>query len=197
MARAGLTREKVVSAAAQLADSAGFEAVNPTTLARQFDVKVASLYAHIENAHDLRTQVALLALDRIAGQAAEAIAGRSGKDALVALANVHRDFAGAHPGLFAASRYPLAPEVAAASGGVRLAQMMRAVLRSYALDEDDQTHAIRLLGSVFLGFTTLELAGSFSHSMPEAQHSWARTLEALDAVLQSWPMATPPGGSAA
>ena len=189
MARAGLTRDRVVTAGAQLADQAGFEAVSLTTLAKQFDVRVASLYAHIESVHDLKTQIALLALDRLAEQAAEAIAGRSSKDALIALGNVHRDFAGAHPGLFAASRYRLEPAVAATSGGVRLAQLMRAVLRGYALCDADQTHAIRLLGSVFLGFATLELAGSFSHSNPDAQISWERALDALDAVLLSWPMA--------
>ena len=192
MARAGLTRARVVTAGAQLADQAGFEAVSLTTLAKQLGIKVASLYAHIESAHDLKTQIALLALDQIADQATNSIAGRSGKDALVALANVHRDFAGAHPGLFAASRYGLDPAVAADSGGVRLAQMMRAVLRGYALSDADQTHAIRLLGSVFLGFTTLELAGSFSHSAPDAQVSWARALDALDAILRSWPTAAPP-----
>lgn len=188
MARAGLTRERVVRAGAALADQSGFETLSLTALASQFEVKVASLYAHIQSAHDLKTQIALLALASIADQAAEAVAGRSGKDALVALANVHRDFARAHPGLFAASRYPLEPALAASSGGVRLAQMMRAVLRGYALGDTDQTHAIRLLGSVFLGFATLELAGSFRHSSPDAEVSWLRSLEALDGVLASWPM---------
>ena len=46
--------------------------------------------------------------------------------------------------------------------------MTRAVLRGYDLTEPDQTHAVRLLGSVFHGFVTLELAGGFSHSAPDA-----------------------------
>ncbi|QNQ09099.1 TetR/AcrR family transcriptional regulator [Sphingomonas alpina] len=187
MVRAGLTTERLVLAGAALADEAGFDAVTPSTLAKRFDVKVASLYSHVAGAHDLKRRVALLALDELAGLAADAVAGRSGKGALVALANVHRDFARDHPGLFAATRFPLDSETAAASGGVRLAQMIRAVLRGYDLAEPEQTHAVRLLGSVFLGFVTLELGGSFSHSAPEPQESWGRTLDALDAVLRHWP----------
>ncbi len=53
-------------------------------MARRFGVKEASLYSHIKNAHDLKTQVALLALAELADEVAAAIAGRAGKDALVA-----------------------------------------------------------------------------------------------------------------
>jgi AcrR family transcriptional regulator len=187
MARAGLTTERLVRAGATLADEAGFDAVTPSALAKLFDVKVASLYSHVASAHDLKTRVALLALNELADLATDAVAGRSGKEALVALADIHRNFARTHPGLFAATRFSLDSETAATSGGVRLAGMIRAVLRGYDLAEPEQTHAVRLLGSVFLGFATLELGGSFSHSAPDPQDSWGRTLEALDAVLRHWP----------
>jgi AcrR family transcriptional regulator len=186
MARAGLTREKVVMAGAELADAIGFDGVTGTALAQRFGVKLASLYAHIKSAHDLKIGIALLALDRLASAAAQAVAGRAGKEALVALADVHRDFARAHPGLFAACRYPLEPAMAAGSGGFRLAQLMRAVLQGYRLAEPDETHAVRLLGSLFLGFSTLELSGSFSHSDPQAELSWRRALDGLDVMLRSW-----------
>jgi AcrR family transcriptional regulator len=187
MARVGLTTERLVRAGAKLADEAGFDAVTPSALAKLFDVKVASLYSHVASAHDLKRRIALLALDELATRAADATAGRAGREALIALADVHRDFAREHPGLFAASRFPLDDDSAATSGGVRLAQMFRAVLRGYELVEPDQTHAVRLLGSVFLGFVTLELGGGFSHSAPEAQASWRRTLDILDVSLRDWP----------
>ena len=53
MVRVGLTVERLVDAAATLADEAGFDAVTPTALAPIFDVKVASLYSHVANANDL------------------------------------------------------------------------------------------------------------------------------------------------
>ena len=80
------------------------------------------------------------------------MAGRAGKDALTAFANAYRDYARVHPGRYEAARYRLDPQTAAASAGVRHAQMTRAILRGYELAEPDQTHAVRMLGSVFHGY---------------------------------------------
>ncbi|MFG2881954.1 TetR/AcrR family transcriptional regulator [Streptomyces sp. NPDC048297] len=187
MVRVGLTTERLVRAGAELADEVGFDQVTVSALARQFDVKVASLYSHLKNSHDLRTRIALLALEELADLAAEALAGRAGKDALGAYANVYRDYAREHPGRYEAARFRLAPETAAASAGPRHAQMTRAILRGYDLDEPDQTHAVRLLGSVFHGYVSLEAAGGFSHSAPDSQESWTRILDSLDALLRNWP----------
>jgi AcrR family transcriptional regulator len=187
MARAGLTTERVVSAGAELADEIGFDQVTPSELARRFDVKVASLYSHVKNAHDLRTRIALLALGELADRAAAALAGRSGRDALVAFADVHRNYAREHPGRYAAAQLRLDPETAAASAGVRLAQLMRAILRGYDLAGPDQTHAVRLLGSFFHGFVALESGGGFDHSSPASTQSWTRLLDVLDSLLRDWP----------
>jgi len=187
MPRIGLTPDILVNAAAALADEAGFSALTLTALARHFDVKVASLYTHIANADDLNTRVALFALGKLADLADDAVAGRAGKDALIAVANVHRDFARRHPGLFEAARYRLVAPLPENNGGVRISRVTRAVLRGYALDDNACTDAMRLLGSVFLGYPMLELAGSFDHSQPDPQSSWLRSLDALDTVLRNWP----------
>ncbi|MFD8809870.1 TetR/AcrR family transcriptional regulator [Streptomyces sp. NPDC059597] len=187
MARAGLSTERLVRAGAELADEAGFDQVTVSALARRFDVKVASLYSHLRGNHDLRTRIALLALEELADRASEALAGRAGKDALTGFANAYRDYARAHPGRFAAASYRLDPEDAAASAGGRHARMTRAILRGYDLPEPEQTHAVRLLGSVFSGWVGLESAGAFDHSSPGSQESWDRSLDALDALLRNWP----------
>ncbi|MCH5677022.1 TetR/AcrR family transcriptional regulator [Streptomyces gilvus] len=187
MGRVGLTTERLVRAGAELADEAGFEQVTVSALARRFDVKVASLYSHVQSSQDLKTRIALFALEELADLAADALAGRSGKDALTAFADVYRDYGREHPGRSAAARLRLDPETAAASAGVRHAQLTRAVLRGYDLPEPEQTHAVRLLGSVFHGYVSLELAGGFSHSLPDSEETWARMLDALDALLRNWP----------
>ncbi|MEE1751386.1 TetR/AcrR family transcriptional regulator [Streptomyces sp. SP18CS02] len=187
MARAGLTTGRLVRAGAELADEVGFDQVTVSALARRFDVKVASLYSHVKSSHDLRTGIALLALEELADRGATALAGRAGKDALAALANVYRDYAQEHPGRYAATRLRLDPAAAAASAGGRHAQMMRAILLGYDLTEPDGTHAVRLLGSVFHGYVSLELAGGFSHSAPDSQESWTKILDALDTLLRTWP----------
>ena len=187
MARAGLTPERLTRAGAELADEAGFDQVTVSALARRFGVTAASLYSHLNNSRELRTRIALLALDELADRAADALAGRSGKAALIAFADVYRDYARAHPGRYAAAQLRLDPETAAASAGVRHAQMTRAILRGYDLPEPEQTHAVRMLGSVFHGYVSLELGGGFDHSSPGSQETWPRILDALDALLRNWP----------
>ncbi|MEU1470415.1 WHG domain-containing protein [Streptomyces sp. NPDC005761] len=187
MVRVGLTTERLVEAGAELADEVGFDQLTVSALARRFDVKVASLYSHLRNSHDLKTRIALLALEELADRGAASLAGRAGKDALSAFADVYRDYAREHPGRYAAAQYRLDPEAAAASAGGRHAQMTRAILRGYDLSEPDQTHAVRLLGSVFHGYVSLEMQGGFSHSAPDSQTSWSRIVDALDALLRNWP----------
>ena len=187
MVRVGLTRDRLVLAGAELADEVGFEQVTVSELARRFEVRVASVYSHVQGSADLRTGIALLALEEMADRAATALAGRSGRDALTAFATVYRDYARAHPGRYDAARFPLDAETAAASAGPRHAQMMRAILRGYDLTEPDETHAVRLLGSVFHGYVSLELAGGFSHSAPDPDASWTRIQDALDSLLRAWP----------
>ncbi|MFF3516684.1 TetR/AcrR family transcriptional regulator [Streptomyces sp. NPDC002573] len=162
MVRAGLTLERLTLAGAELDD--GFDQATVSALARRFDVEVASLYSHVKNSRELKTRTAPLALEELADRAADALAGRAGKDTLAAFADVYRDYAREHAGHYAAARLRLDPETAAASAGARHAQMARAILRGHDLTEPDQTHAVRMLGSVFHGYVSLELAGGFECS---------------------------------
>jgi AcrR family transcriptional regulator len=187
MARAGVTAERLTLAAAELADEVGVENVTVAALARHFGVKDASLYFHIKNARDLRVRIALLALAELADRVATALAGRAGKDALVAFANAYRDYARQHPGRYAAMQIDLDPATAMASAGPRHAEMTRAILRGYRLTEPDQTDAVRMMHSTFHGFVSLEKTGGFRHTPRPTDDSWTRTLDALDAVLSNWP----------
>lgn len=185
MARAGLTPERLTLAGAELADEVGFDQVTVSALARRFDVKVASLYSHLKNSQELKTRIALFALEELADRVSDAVAGRAGKDALAAFADAYRDYAREHPGRYAAARLRLDPETAAASTGGRHSQMTRAILRGYDLAEPDQTHAVRMLGGVFHGYVSLELAGGFDHSAPDARESWAWIVDSLDVLLRN------------
>ena len=186
MPRAGLTPARLTVAAADLADEQGLEAVTAAALARRFEVQAASLYSHVGGTADLHRRVSLLALEECADRLAAALAGRSGRDALSALGDTYRDYARQHPGRYAAMRVPLDPTTAAASAGPRHAALLGAVLRGYPLDDLHRTHAIRLLGSLVHGFTSLELAGGFDHSAPDAATSWTAILDAVDRLLHTW-----------
>ncbi|TQS26664.1 TetR/AcrR family transcriptional regulator [Microbispora sp. KK1-11] len=185
MVRAGLTTERLIRAGAELADEVGFDQVTISALARRFGVKVASLYSHLKSSQDLKTGIALFALEELADRVADALAGRAGKDALAAFADAYRGYAREHPGRYDAARLRLDPETAAASAGVRHAQMTRAILRGYDIAEPDQTHAVRMLGSVFHGYVSLEMSGGFSHTAVDPEESWSWIVDSLDTLLRN------------
>jgi AcrR family transcriptional regulator len=187
MPRVGMTADRLTQAAAELADEIGFDNVTVSALARHFGVKDASLYSHIKNAKDLRARVAALALTELADQVASAMAGRSGKDALVAFANSYRDYAKLHPGRYAAMQQDLDADGPAAAPARRHADLNRSILHAYPLTEDAQTDAIRLLGATIHGYITLELTGSFRHTPRPTDLSWQTALTALHTLLTNWP----------
>ncbi|GAA1992074.1 TetR/AcrR family transcriptional regulator [Catenulispora subtropica] len=188
MARAGLSAEVLTTTAADLADEIGFDRLTLGAVARRCGVKEPSLYSHVENAHALRVRVAGAALSDLADRIADAVAGRSGHDALSAFASAYRDYAAEHPGRFAAARMTtLPPESDAAAAARRHSDLTRALLRGYALGEPAETDAVRLIGAMVLGFVTLEAGGSYAHHPREAQASWAAAVDALDVALRNWP----------
>ncbi|MGW1375721.1 TetR/AcrR family transcriptional regulator [Streptomyces sp. NPDC002446] len=187
MVRAGLNAAKLTEAAAQMADEVGLENVTVSALARRVGVKDASLYSHVKNLRDLRVRIALLGGEEMTGRIAEAVAGRSGKEALVAFADAYRQYALEHPGRYAAGQMRLEPEEVADSVGLRRSiELTYGMLRAYGLTEPDLTDAGRLLRATFHGYIHLELSGGFGH--PRAvQDSWSRSLDALHVLLENWP----------
>lgn len=196
MARAGVTTDRLTAAAAAMADEVGIDKVTLSALARQFGVKDASLYSHVGSLRELRVRIALVAADEVAARIGGAVAGRAGKDALVAFANAYRDYALEHPGRYEASQMRFEPEEVADSEGFRRnVELTYGMLRAYGLTEPDLTDAGRLLRSTFHGYIHLELSGAFGHSR-EVRASWSRGLDALHVLLDTWPR-TPAAGTLA
>ncbi|MEW2071166.1 TetR-like C-terminal domain-containing protein [Streptomyces sp. NPDC007346] len=196
MVRAGLTTERVVAAAADLADSIGFDQVTLSALARGFGVKDASLYSHVRSVQDLRTRVALLAAGEFADRLGEAVAGRAGREALAAFADAYRKFALEHPGRYQATQLKIDPAAAQESSAFRrTVGTIYAMMRAYRLPEPDLTDAVRLLRSTLHGFSDLEADGAFQAAR-DVEASWERAVEALHIALEHWPSGPGPGGGA-
>ncbi|WP_329326113.1 TetR-like C-terminal domain-containing protein [Streptomyces luteogriseus] len=188
MPRAGLTPERLVAAAADLADEVGFEGVTLSALARRFGVKDASLYTHVRNLKDLRIRMALLAGGEMTDRIAEAVEGREGgRDTLAAFAAAYRAYALEHPGRYAATQIRIDQNLVADSPAMRrTADVTYGMLRAYGLEEPDLTDAVRLLRSAFHGYCALESTGAFG--APRAvQASWDRAIDALHVLLRNWP----------
>lgn len=189
-ARAGLTVDAVTGAAVELADAVGFEQVTVSELARRLGVQPASLYSHVRGTDDLRTRISVRALEELGDALALALAGRSGRDAVAGVVDAVRGYADAHPGRWAATQVRV-DFAQAAAAGTRVSALMRGALHGYGLAPDEEVHAVRLLGSTVNGFVRLQANGGFDHSTPDAETSWRRVTDALDAALRHWP--TPAG----
>jgi AcrR family transcriptional regulator len=190
VARAGVSVERLVVAAAELADEVGFEEVTLSALARRFGVKDASLYAHVRGLRELRTRLALFAGGEMIDEIADAVAGRAGREALAAFAGAYRDYALRHPGRYAAMQVRIDPDVVPDSPAMRrTAEITYGMLRAYGLAEPDLTDAVRLLRATFHGYCALEAAGGFADPR-DVRASWDKAVDALHVALENWPRET-------
>ncbi|MFE9702115.1 TetR/AcrR family transcriptional regulator [Streptomyces sp. NPDC005930] len=187
MPRAGLTTDRVVAAAADLADEDGFENVTVSALARRLGVKDASLYTHVRGLRDLRERMALLAGGELIEEIAAAVAGRAGREALTAFAGAYRSYALRHRGRYAATQIRIDQSLVAGSPALRrTAEITYGMLRAYGLAEPDLTDAVRLLRSTFHGYCALEASGGFG-APRDVQASWDKAVDALHVALENWP----------
>lgn len=176
--RPGLDAAAVLRAAAELADVEGFDALTLARLADALQIRTPSLYNHVAGLEGVRRGLAVLGVRELRDQMARAAIGKSGADALIAIAQAYRHFAKDHPGLYAASLRapgPDEPELIAVSDDVLA--IIHAVLAPFALSDVAEVHAIRAFRSLCHGFVSLELAGGFG--MPIDLDESYRTLVRL------------------
>lgn len=168
MPRAGLSREAVVRIALDLVDAGGPTGFADLTLAKvaaEAGVATPSLYKHVGSLAALRREVAVLTVQDLTARLVDSTVGRSGPDALRALAHAMRDYAHARPGRYAAVQVapdPDDPEAAPlAAAAARTVEVIAAALRGFDLPDDRSVDAVRAVRAGVHGFVTLELGGGF------------------------------------
>jgi AcrR family transcriptional regulator len=196
MPRAGLDTAAVVDAAARLADADGLQAVTLARLAAALAVRPPSLYAHIGGLEDLRRRLGARGARELAVALGRAAAGRSGSDALGAVAYAYRAYAGEHPGCYAAAQraHELQHSKEAIAAGHAVTDVVMAVLRGYDLHGDDAVHAARTIRVALHGFVALEAEGGFAIELP-LDDTFERLIATLDRGLGS-PASSRPRGVA-
>ncbi|MFF5200321.1 TetR/AcrR family transcriptional regulator [Micromonospora parva] len=187
MPRVGLNQQTVVREAARLADEVGFSQLTLAALANRLGVALPSLYKHVRGADALAQKLAALATAELATEMTTAAVGRSGGDALRAMANAYRGYAHRHPGRYPATqRVPDPADPEHVEAGERAVGAVVAVLRGYGLTGDDAVDATRALRSALHGFVTLEAAGGFG--MPrDVDRSYQQLIASMDISFRSWP----------
>jgi AcrR family transcriptional regulator len=160
-ASAKLSRELIVNAALAFLDREGWDALTINALATQLGTKGPSLYNHVDSLDDLRRTVRMRVIDDILQMLSTVGAGRTGEDAVMAMAGAYRSYAHHHPGRYSAfTRTPLGgddPEFTAASHAA--AAPVIAVLASFGLDGQDAFCAALEFWAALHGFVLLEMTG--------------------------------------
>lgn len=182
--RRGLTRQAVGDAATNIVETEGTSALTLSRVARELGVKPPSLYNHVDRLETLRRDVALRATEDFGGRLGSAAMGRSGRDALRAIAAEFRSYAEAHPGLYELSARARPEDEEFAMASLRAAEPVIAVMRGYDLDEEESIHATRTLRAALHGFVSLERIGGFGLAV-SADESFAWLVESLAEVLES------------
>ena len=160
--RVGVTRERLISVAGELADANGLKQFTLAQVAEQLGIRIPSVYNHVNGLPGLQRALAILGGSQIMERIQRAAVGKSSDEAVIAVARAFRRYAVEHPGLYAASvRAPAEDDLEAQQFGREVVAVVLAVLEPYQLDETDAIHAVRGLRSIIHGFVMLEQAGGF------------------------------------
>ena len=186
MPRRRLSTASVVDAAVELVDEKGPGALTLAAVARRTGVATPSLYKHVDSLEALHQKVSARVTGELANVLANAIAGRSGEDAVRSLAHAYRDYALSHPGRYSLTqRVPDVRDPEHLAASERAVQSVFAALRGFGLAGDDAIDATRLARSALHGFVSLEIDDGFG--LPQdVGHSFECLVSALNVSLRGW-----------
>jgi AcrR family transcriptional regulator len=193
MPRAGLNTDRLVTAAAELADEVGLDQLTQAALATRLGVRQPSLYKHVAGSDALLRLISMRGKAELGDALGRAATGLARDDALVAMAHAWRAWALDHPGRYQAAQRPPAPGDADDEAvSDRAIQVLAAVMDGYGLDGNDATDAIRAFRATLHGFVSLEGSGAFALPV-SVDRSFDRLVRALVRALSSWTGAPEPG----
>jgi AcrR family transcriptional regulator len=174
-----LTEDLVVAEAERMADEVGLENVTMAALAQRLGVRQPSLYKHIASLPALRRAIGVRTTTALTGELARAAIGRSGEDALMAMARAFREWVKAHPGRYqAGQRAPEPGDTAYEAAAAGVIELFGSVLAAFGLNGDDLIDAIRSLRAAMHGFVSLELLGGFAIPL-DIDRSYERLVSAV------------------
>ena len=187
MARAGLSPDRVVEQAEQLADEVGIAGLSFAALADRLGVKVPSLYKHVTSIDAVRQAISVRAKNDLAETIGAAAIGLSRGEALRALALAYRSWAGAHPGRYATTLRAAVPtDPGDVRASVRSVDVIFSTLAGYGLSPEESIDATRMLRSSLHGYVSIEAAGGFMLPL-DVDRSFDVMVGALDRALADWP----------
>ena len=182
----GLDHDAVIDAAATLVDEQGVDALTLAALAAQLGIRSQSLYANVDGLDGLLRDLALDSVRTLGDELRSSVIGRSGREALEAIADAYWRFAQQHPGLYSATIRDPGADAELDAANLRAAEALTRVLESFGLTGGDEVHAHRAVWSGIHGFHTLEHAGVLRRPA-SVRESYRRMIGMFSDALASGP----------
>lgn len=164
--RAGLDSNRILKAAADMADAGGIASVTLKSLAQELGVKSPSLYKHIDSLDDLKHQLTLYSWQALEQEILRSAVGKAKDDAIREVFYAFRRFVKAHPGLFEAMQWYnmyLSPQDLQATAGT--VELLFQILDGYDLAEQQKVHIVRMFRGFLQGFLGIESNGGYGNPM--------------------------------
>ncbi|PEA53902.1 TetR family transcriptional regulator [Bacillus pseudomycoides] len=156
--RIGLTLQKIVDTAAEIADINGVQEVTLASLSKRLEVRSPSLYNHVKGLQDVRKNLGIYGIEQLHEALKEAVEGKSMDGAIHALGEAYVAFVRKHPGLYEAT-FLRDEEVQRTGDGI--VELCLRILQQYGLEGENALHATRGFRSICHGFASIEQQGGF------------------------------------
>jgi AcrR family transcriptional regulator len=153
-----LTPLQIVAAAIELASAHGWDELTWAALAAAVGVKPPSLYNHFASLRAVSAAAAAVGLEALHRELTLATVGKSGEEAVYALALSYRRFTQQRAALYTAVTRFGDPDDPAWRQIVALLQQL---LIPFGLTRSQMRHAVRGLRAIVHGFSALENSGGF------------------------------------
>ncbi len=177
----GLTRTAVLDAAATLVDADGWEQLTMTALAAKLGIRVPSLYSHVANAEAVLGALQVRAHEALATRFQRAAMGKAQAPAFRALAQVLRDYASEHGGLYELALQRPIDRSATRAASEPSSAAFAAVIESFGIDPTPGL-AMSCLATLH-GVITLDRTGLFDPAV-DVDETYTRAVDMLLHMLE-------------
>jgi AcrR family transcriptional regulator len=177
--RSRINSEQILAAAGEIGDTAGLGALTTTRLAERLRIKPPSLYQHFANIEVIKDALAMRALGEMIDLHKDVTSGRTGREALNALAHAQRTYAQARPGLYLAAMQAHAGNAAISTLRQTYVRLVASTLETYHMDAEAAVEVSRPLLAALQGFVLVELNGLVGTPF-ETDQGYQRLLDMLD-----------------
>ena len=169
-----LNKTTVIIAAMELANSNGLDQLNLKDLAKKLNIKSPSLYNHINGLAELKKDLAVKAIKALVDKMKDETVGKSGPDALRAMARAYLEYVRENPGMVTLiAKAPDKENEEAMEIDQDFVRTGMAIMAGFNLEQTDSIHGLRAIRCAVHGFALLELEQGFGFAIdPNESFEW-------------------------